>query len=384
MKKISYLFLLLFIVSACGEKAEQIVEDQKEYMQIQQVITEKIAESGVEKEIIEYTYTNPNDIFWQKAVYKDASGEIEREEIREFDKDGFPISQITKELGEVTESQDLKYCHHCYHAEEITNYDGAKEDGKMRSKVIMKYSDNYVMGKEIIKYSKDPEYKNVDGDNAVMRYTMEVMPATSSRPRGDFMPTFFIKEMKRYNDSGKVEMLMTTNVDKDNYPNYFKTDEPECAHETTEEWYKVEKDGLGNVISITGHKNKELTEIAATNTQTSFNYDGNSFVTEVIDARYNEETKEFDQYHDKQKYEWKKSGINNPKLEYYANMTNEHYCFGGKHYTVQEKRVEKFADGEKVVVVYEFSMPSETGMQPDSVKLEKTKTITTKYKIVKK
>lgn len=405
--RITALLALSALFFACSGQDEAPEAQKHDYMKIQKKMIEQYIDSATtDIETVEYSYEKPDDIFWVKAVHKNGEGEVIRTVERELNEARLPVTETTSELDMVTETVETKYCKHHYNLLEKTVYDGEMNDSNRVKKVKYNFEDGYLVSEDVVYYASDPGFKNVDGEPVEKMYTIRFVPGKQGRPKGKYNTKYYIESYKQYCtcedkdckeekekagegeekkcEKGHIEEHTTTRFNEEGYPVYYEVTNPDCEHHANKEWYKIEKDGIGNVVAITGYANEALDSSSSENMKTSFEYDKNGFVTKIFEHRYNPETGKYDRFHDMQEYTWNESGLENEMKMYCPDTRNEHYCFGQKMYSVKVKKVENPSEGKKVITELSFSVPSEDGPKPDLVKLEPKKKTTVEYTVTTK
>lgn len=414
------IFIITGLMLSCSGSQEDPAETKAEqFMQITSKVVEQYSETGTETENIEYVYNSPKDFFWAKAVHKDGSGEIIKEVVRELDDKGMPVTEKIIELETVTETSDVKYCPHSYFLLEKTIYNGEKNENNMTMKVKNNYEEGWLLNQETEIYSTDPEYKNENGSKLLRYFKLRFFPSKESRPKGPNETIFFVEEMKTFcsckegeecdsDKSGKhagegmkkghgegknkkdsdkkeckyghLESFTTTEFSPEGYPVHMKTTAAGCENDPTEEWYKIEKDGIGNVISITGYNNKEMTETTGRNHKIFLEYNSEGLISKSAEYKYNKETEKFDRMHDVKTFKWVDPGFMGHVKVLYPTKTEENYCYGSKTYSKTATTIEKFENGEKIITKSSFSQESDAPM--DNAELKPKEKIIMKYNLL--
>ncbi len=394
--------LIIFALMACSEASKETAKEDAapEYMKVTSQVTETYGDEGAEKEIVEYSYEKESDDFWVKAEYKDAEGNVMKTVKRELDENRMPVKEMTEELGMVTETIVTKYDPETHLLVEKTIYDGEPAEENKTQMLRNNYEDGCIISQETFRYSSDEDFKNEEGTAVESYVKLNALPAKENRPKGDFMPAFFVSEMKQYCTAeekdegckdkteacskGHIENHIMTKVSDEGYPLFMTTNEPECEHHAASEYYKVEKDGLGNVVAIVGYKDSAFTESTPGNMKKVFVYNDKGMIHKYAEYFYNDETGKYDRMHRSANINWVKSDVDNPACEYAPSVYEESYCYGRKVYSVTQEKINKFSGGEKIVEVSSFSEKSETGPVPEKIKLEPSKKVLTYYETVKK
>ena len=178
---------------------------------------------------------------------------------------------------------------------------------------------------------------------------------------------------------GSIERLDETKFNDEGYPVHTKTTSPECSSHASEEWFKIEKDGLGNVISITGYSNEALDSLNESNSKHLFTYNDKGMVSKYEEYRYNVETKKFDRFHSAKTIEWNDPGLAGD-LYLCPTYKAESYCLHRKVYSMKKRTVEKYGNGEEIIMIESGSKESD-GPDPD-MELKPDKKVTVKYEVI--
>ena len=389
------LFLTLLSCSKCSKDKEP---SNNEFLKFTNEINEVYDSNKVTKEIIDYVYDKPEDIFWEKAIYKDSAGTIKKTIDREFDNDRFPIKETITEGGTITEISEIKYSHTNYELLSLVAYNRSiNESSKLRSKKYIYDNEGYLISQEVTIFSSNPNFKNVDGNNIVQSYTLRFFPKTTSKPKGNQIITYFIEKNKEYFDGsisenskeqpkykiGDISQLEETQFDEEGIPTHYKAIRPSEPDKPTEEWYKPEKDGLGNIVSLTSFPDSTFETNNEKSIEINLEYDDQGIISKIEEFKFNPETKKFDIFHDLKSFIWNDPMIKSVHNYIEASYKNEHKCYHKKVYTINETRIEKFSDGEKIVTKFSASYPNDRIPQNPEPKL-KRKSIIKYQKIEKK
>ncbi len=370
---LAFLAAMLFI-SACGNMETKVEEETITQIRPITKIVETINEDGTEKEIIEYTYEKPEDFFWIKAEYKAEDGTINKVVKRELGEDRLPIKEITEELETITETVVTKYCPHSYFLLEKTVYDGEQASENLSHTLVYHFEKGYLISEEYTKFSKDPEFKNVEGRNVEMVSKYRYFPAPEYRHEGPQDAAFFVDEIKAYftkedqekiKESGEkpekefkvgdLQWVAHTDFDEQGIPTHMVAGEAECEHHAKEEWYKIEKDDKGRVVSIIGYNDDKMETLTPKNMKFTYSYDANGKLNKIEEHRYNAETKEFDRFHDAQNFDFREVDFVSGKQKFLftANAkVAEHYCAGARAYSYNQEKIVSYDKTQKVVEKY--------------------------------
>ncbi len=382
------LITTLFFVS-CSNKEKEISNEKKDFIRYTQVIIESFGDTPEEsnKETIDYIYENPNDFFWKTAIYKDAEGNVLRTIEREFDDNRFPTKEFTKEDSAITESVVLKYDTNFYEITEKIIYNGIiAPENKVREERYYFDKDGYINSQDVTIFENDGNFKNIEGNNIKIVYTLVAFPAKTARPKGSIMPTYFIEKYKSYFTEddisrdeeaakklkiGDLYVIEETKFNEQGIPTYFMSTQPECEDHPGKEWFRCDFDGIGNIASITSYANENLDSLITGCTQKLYEYNDQGFIVKIEELKYNTETQKFDLPHDLMMFDWA-----NPQINSFANFIDvskriEHTCSHSKSLNVLDKKIEKFADGEKVVLESRVSYPIDSIPQTIETKLRK-------------
>ena len=357
-------FIIAFLLTSCNENQDNPVTEKKNsYLLYTQKITEKFSDSVCTgKEIVKYHYEMPNDHFWSKAVYSDENSEITKTVTRKFDQNRLPVSETTEELGTVT-VVETKFDLLTHEPLLRLEYNGeAKPQNKTKSIAYTYDSTNTLFSQEVTIFSDDTSFVNADGKNITDHYVLRHFPYSGTRPHGNFSVFQMIEKRTKYYTSvpekgdhkiGDVEIIELTEFDKNGLPTYHKISKPDCHAHARESWYKIESDGVDQVISITGYMNKELDSISGKNRKTIFEYNSEGFIETIHEYKYNPTTSEFDQLHDKKTLSWITPEIESSYNYTDASVESEHYCFGSKNHSKYLYNIVKYDNiGKKVTEEY--------------------------------
>ncbi|MFW6276532.1 MAG: hypothetical protein ACOC2K_02525, partial [Bacteroidota bacterium] len=342
---------------------------------------------GTDIETVEYSYTERSDMFWQKAEFKDSEGRIIKLVRREFNEKGLPVLEKTEELGTVVSTVETEYCPHSYYLLEKTVYNGEAEEANKTERYEIIYDKGVLEAQVFEKYSDDPDFVNADGNNIAYTYKLKYLPTGDSRPKGYHPVNFLVESSKEYftasdkenypeenKNIGDVFYISKTDFTEDGIPVYSLTEKADCEDHPTEQWFKAKKDDYGRLLALEGYSNKELTEHGSGNTKMIYNYDGDKLVS-VEEYKFNEESSDYDLFHDAVAIEWKQLRDNDYKevhnlLE--ASSAKEHYCYHRKLYSVREEKVVEYNENHKVIEHFQGSYEGDfTGRKADKKLIKK-------------
>ncbi len=392
MKLLQLLPMLIILMIAC-EKQETIQEPD-EFIVITEEVIETYDSSLVDTEFIYYEYANEGDYFWQKKVIKDTAGVVIKSIEREFDDIGLPIQEVvTDEIGTTIDKSVLKYDPETMQLLQKDDYEGEiAEEDRIRTVIYHYDDDGYLISEEVKIYSDDPEFKNVNGNNITDHYILRFLPLKENRPKGLHETIYMVEKRVMYvtpelkeqegdeiADIGQVYLESKTVFDENGLPVKFESTYGD-DHDASLEFFKVEKDEQGRIASITGYLNEAMDSSAFANDKWIFDYDEEGLIKSYEEYKYNDSTDVFNLFHDAQSFVWHEMDI---PLKYeflIASGTHEHYCWHRNRYVKNIEQVEKFDDGEIVIVQYSYA--NEQDIPTREVVPDKTKVVRKKYKKV--
>lgn len=373
--KLCSFFILLASLAACQPKKNAPESEiSSDLFRIKSQIIERFSKDAPTKELVDYVYENKDDFFWIKAVYKDETGAEIKTVERIFDANRTPIKELTKEMGIVTAALETKYDPTNYFLLDKVTFDGDIKDENKKAHYKYNFENSSLVSTEIEEFSQEADFKNAEGTKVVSYVKRKYIPAKDNRPKGFQAFYYFIEAQKEFATAediaefkkeknakakdmkvGDLRMSTITKFDAEGYPTFTETTQPDCSHDAYKQWFKTEKDGLGNVISITGFDDDKFTKVSATNTQTVLEYDQNAIIAKIEDFKYNEETKKYDRFHGAEKYTWKDREVKNPQnfLFLECALFKDSYCYGAEKYSVKDRRVVKFDANETVIEEYD-------------------------------
>lgn len=397
MKKIIVGVLVIisvFIFIKCSK--DDTTSEKNEFLRI---VEEKITD--IENKSITniiYEYEQEKDVFWKKAIHKDSAGNILKTIEREFNENRFPIKEKIIEMGTLTSYSELKYNEKIYELELKEDFE---KDGEKFVKVASnKYNydnDGYLISIEYKKFSKDNNFKNVNGENIVHEYKLRMFPLKQSRPKGNFIITYFVEDRKMYLTKeqkekspkeyekykvGDVIETEYTKFNEEGIPLYYKTTTPECVDHPGEEWFKFEKDGLGNLITLTGYANEKFDSITAGNNEMRLEYDDNGMISSIQEFKYNPKTGQFDDFHDSKRFVWFDPKVNSVKSYIDATKEKVHICTHSETHRISLEKIEKYDQNEKIIQYFRVVYPLKEVPENPEPKLYKT--IKQKFVLIKK
>jgi hypothetical protein len=397
MKRSSIILFIaaIFIITSCGKNDGDSKNRKNEVIQITNETIESYSDEGVTKQIIEYVYEKSDDIFWQKAVYKDSCGNIVKQILREFNDKRFPIIEKTEEDGKLTELSKVNYSEKNYEllSREVYTYIDGDSSLSMKEKFVFD-DDGYLLSHEIQKYTGDKNFKNIDGNSASMVMLERYFPGKQNRPRCNKLYFSFVENGKWYLTEDKKEQypnlkigdLMEfeeTKFNEEGLPYFYKVSSPECSDQPNNEWYNFDKDpDKKYVTSITGFMNESLDSSGAGNTEFRFEYDENGMISKIEQFRYNPQTGAFDIFHDQMVFSWVDPKISGRKSYIDLNLRSEHRCTHSQQHMIYERKVAQFDSGVKIITESRAAFPIDN--VPENPKLILKKKITQNYHIIDK
>ena len=396
---------------SCGKRTP---ENNEFLIETQKIIEEYDSTGKVaSKEIVDFVYEKPDDFFWKKAVYKDESGKVLKTVVREFDEKRIPVKEVSAdEFDIIIESIATKYCPHHLDLLEKTVYNGEINEKNKEINVKYNFDDDWkLVSEDITVFETDSGFKNVDGNNAKLVYTIRYIPEGKYRPAGYYPTSYFVEKLKSYQTNennkaecsepdnkkeneeagieneieaklGEVDNQETTDFNVHGMPVHFKSKDPECKEHPHEEWYKIEKNAEGQPVTLTGFANEKYDSNTENNTKMLFEYDKNGIIRKIEEYRYNPLTKKFDKFDDAKSYNWTGIKVNHPQNFTSMGFVSEHYCYSAEAFTYNEKRVEKYKNGEKIISNFFVSKPGNE-QRPKLTPVLQSKSVT-KFKIIKK
>jgi hypothetical protein len=388
---------LLFTLYACHKNPEPVsqVINNKEFIRPTQETVENHISGNIIKETTTYIYEKPTDFFWIKSEKKDSTGKIIGSIVRTLGADRCPLTEIiTDEFGNSNERYKVKYSPQTFDLLEKTEYNiDFNENHKVKSSKFI-YQDGYIMSEEITTFAKDPTFKNIDGNNIADTYTIRFLPNKLARQKGFFESFYLIEKRRKYytpelaeraqKDNFKIGDLylsIDTKFDADGFPVSFHSSNPNLGeHKTENEWYKAEKDGLGNLVSITSFSNEAANEFSENSMSIFFEYNDKGILTKVSNYFYNPKTKDFDRFHSEESYNWVDPQVASIHNFVDANQIAETYCWNSLVYSKSEYYIEKFDKNEKVVIKKLGSKPGKEQRPQITTNIDSK--ITTKYETV--
>jgi len=392
MKFLRFFPLMIFLLLACEQK--QTLQTPEEFIVITEEVIEEYDSVLVDTQFITYEYAKENDYFWQKKVVKDTAGKVIKMIEREFDQSGMPIKEVvTDEIGTQIDKAVLKYDPKTMELVQKDQYEGEIADENRTRTVIYNYDDGgYLISEEVKVYADDEKFKNVNGDNVKDHYVLRFLPDKKNRPKGYHETPFMIEKRVMYvtpeikeeeGDSiaavGEIYLESKTIFDDNGLPVSYESTHGD-DHDANLEYFKVEKDKDGKILSIEGYLNKALDSATFANEKWVFDYTADGLFKSYEEYKFDDTTSTFSLFHDGKSVEWHKSDT---PLKYdftLSSETQEHYCWQRKRYSKTVQKVEKFADGEILITEYSYGEPQDKPNR--NVELEKTKVIKMKYKKV--
>lgn len=397
MKKIKgFIWIFAIILLFSCNNGKETASIQNEYLIVTQEITENYNDGSVTKEIINYIYEQDSDIFWKKAEFLDSAGKVYKTITREFDAKRFPIKEIYDDGTGVNEVYVVEYSAKNYEPLRRVEYEGEpSENNKIRETKFRYDTAGYLISEESIKFCRDSEFINVEGNKIEEYQLIQPLLPTFSRPKGNFLiaedytllKMFLTKKMKEKTSSelpvGNLFFAVEQKINEKNIPEYSKvtrhskagSPEPNLPEE---EWYEIEYDGLGNLLTLTGYSKQSKDSSSNENVKSFYEYDDAGMVKLIKQYKYNPLTKEYDLIHNFREFKWIDPKIKSPRNFIDYSLNEERTCYHRNIYSVFSKNIEKYDSTEKVVVYSECSYPLDK--KPDKPEMKLKKKVTYKFK----
>lgn len=394
IKDFIWILMIIFLISCNNEK--EATTPSGEYLVVTQEIIENYNDGSISKEIINYIYEQDSDIFWKKAEFLDSSGKIYKTITREFDAKRFPIKEISDDGTGVNEVYIVEYSPQNYELLSRIEYEGGlTENNKIRA-IKYKYDTaGYLISEESIKFSRDSAFTNVEGNKIEEYMLIQPLLPNISRPKGNFLiaedytllKMFLTKKMKEKTSSelpvGSLYFTVEQKINENNIPEYSKVTRPSKSANPEpnlpeEEWYEIEYDGLGNLLTLTGYSKQSKDSSSDENVKNYYEYDDAGIVKSIKQYKYNPLTKEYDLLHNSREFKWIDPKIKSPKNFIDYSLNEERTCYHRKIYSAFSKNIEKYDSTEKIVTYSECSYPLDK--KPDKPELKLTKKVTYKFR----
>ena len=135
--------LLTGLLSCSEPQQEQMPADEKEtagFLKITKKLITDYDDGDTSAAIIEYTYEQPGDYFWQKAVHKDGEGTVNQEEYHIFNDERLPVEKIVTFAGDTTNRYETEYCPNHLHL--LKEKEFKKVDGREMPVIEKTYTYN--------------------------------------------------------------------------------------------------------------------------------------------------------------------------------------------------------------------------------------------------
>lgn len=397
LKYLSICFSVLLLLSACHKDPEPVAQNvnNKEFIRPVQETVENYISGHIIKETTNFTYEKSSDYFWTKAETKDSTGKVIHSVIRTLAADRTPLTEVvTDEFGSSSEKYKVKYSAQTYDLLEKTEYKGDFNEQHKVKTTKFNYQDAYLMSEEVTTFAKDPNFKNIDGNNIADTYTIRFLPNKMARPKGFFETYSLIEKRRKYytpefaaraaNDKfkiGDVYISTDTKFDADGMPISSKSINPTLGKDKDEqEWYQTEKDGLGNLMSITAYANEAMDKLTDNSTKITFEYNDKGIITKISDYFYNAKTKNFDKFHNEESFAWVDPQVASIHNFNDANHIIESYCWNSLVYSKSEYIVQKYDKSEKIVIKKLGSKPGNESRPNIATNIDSK--ITTKFETV--
>lgn len=347
------------------------------------------------KVVVEYSYPSDSSIFWTSAVFKNAAGQVVREVKRELDNAGLPRLEMMTQGGKLLQTIILKYNPKTMLPESKIAYNGDTSDANLSMKEITAFDTaGYMVSKEIINYAPEPDFKNEEGTREIAHYIYRFLPPPPARPKGpnayfswiESGKTFFhpviTKDVKGKFKPGQMLTSINAKFNESGLPTQYSANN-NIINNKHNEYFSTDLNGLRSLQAITGWNDEAKTKQSTGNTEFAIEYDGNGWVAEVVQSLYSEKEQMFEIEIRREKYDWFDVPVQN-KLGLYneASVRKESTNPETKKTSVSESKIERFADGEKVVVEREGTTSGQDDAKKDDMKIKKR--ISSKYTVIRK
>ncbi len=392
--RIISLIMILFAVS-CSKK--QTFDEPKfnEFMKITSETIETFDGKDSMKILVEYSYPSDSSIFWTSAVYKNTAGQVVREVKRELDKAGFPRIEMMTQGGKLVQTIVLQYNAKAMLPESKIAYNGDTIEANLSMKEITVFDTaGFMASKEIINYAPEADFRNEEGTREIAHYIYRFLPPPPARPKGpnayfswiESGKTFFhpsiAKDVKGKFKPGQLLTSINAKFNEQGLPTQYIANN-NMINNKHNEYFSTDLNGLGSLQSITGWNDEAKSKQSAGNTEFAIEYDGNGWVAEVVQSLFSEKEQMFEIEIRREKYDWIEVPFQN-KLGLYneASVRKESTNPETKKTTVSETKIEKFADGEKVVVEREGTTSGQDDNKKDELTVKRR--ISSKYTVIRK
>lgn len=177
------------------------------------------------------------------------------------------------------------------------------------------------------KFSSDSTYYNTDSTRHVSDEQFRILPSPSNRFKGnhncllfpDTLAKFltlqdFQKNKRQYKKlrlrQGSKVYSFQTSWDSDGYPAY--SNEIDNS-KTYTRWYRTDKDGLGNVLSVFSYSDENFKKRNSDDYALGFVYDDRTYIYSISKSYYNHRTSKYDRLFSNETFNWLDFGLNNPQ-----------------------------------------------------------------------
>ena len=385
-------------IMACGKSDVQHADNIEAIRPISDtVLTYSQEGAAPEIEIVEYQYEKPEDLFWSKAIYKNADGTAGRSIVRELDPaTRLPIKEYSvDEFGETDYYHVLKYEANTNLLTQKEVYAKSVAPENKTEEFLYTYQDGVLITQTKREFSTDKSYKNVDGNNIVSEYTQRYLPNMKYRNKG-LIETFARTEkskmyctaemIKDYEikgaKPGDIYYTEETVFDQNGYPVTYNSTDPSAGeeHRFSKEYYEVKLDEKGRITELIPYKNKEKDSIAKNALMWKFFYNNDGTIEKVEEFMKNDKTGKYKLIHGRDRYQYFNPVPAMPFLSDASNI-NEHFCQHRQVYSKTETIIEKYDNKEKIVIYKTASMDG--GFPDKELPGQMSKKVITKFEKVK-
>ena len=371
---VTFFILNIFLFISCNKK-EPWMDSYRLYQQ--QII--ETYDSNVNKEDINYEYDFINDRFWKQATHNDINGNILKIEINDFDKFRIPSKIITSSGSTIIKVNFIKYFIPTFDI--ISNEEFLKKDDNkhlIHSEKNIFDNDGFIISKELINYSPDSNYKNVEGSSVLEYKLIRYFPVKSAILKGDLNSFYFIEKYKKFNvknelDSnilekkGELAFEEFTEFDKQGYPKHKKYKNFFTDTAYTNEWFDIKLDSIKRIKYLNTFFDKKLNILNNKCKRTIFKYFNDGFLKEVDTYVYTPEKESYNKYIESYEYKWVKSEIMSKQNYNDVSVIHESYDSITTMHYIDERRITKMDNfGEKITEFYEqkFETGKKQGNKP--------------------
>lgn len=368
MKRKLIMIMASALIAGCGAKVQQ--DETLIRPKTETVINYT---DGIEdKEIIEYRYEKPDDRFWSQAIHKDSTGKQFLLVRRVLDpKTRMPVTEYSAdELGATDYIYEFEYSPATCLLLKKTEYSNKNTIENKSAETTYIYKDGVLYSSNVITYSTDTNYINVNGTKVTDDITVRYMPFTTQRGRGavesfyrvekhikyatqEFIERFELKDIK----PGDIYLTEETKFDAKGYPESYTSTDPTAGdeHRFSKEFYTVKVDEKGRITELTPYANEKRDSVAKDALMWKFVYNTDGKITKVDEIMLNEVNNKYELQHGRDQFTWFDIAAKQPELAD-ASVTSEHFCQHRKVYSKNQVNIEKFTKAEKITVTKVASM----------------------------